>query len=150
MEASGYPAPHDSLHGRRVGLVQVAAAVVEEGGRVLLAQRPPGGPHGLLWEFPGGKIEPGESAEHALVREIQEELGVTVAPREVLAVETHDYPHGPEVEIQFLRCHLVTREVRLAPEVHAVRWVVPAEVDPASMLAADRPFLAKLAARPVR
>lgn len=144
MEASGYPPSHDAYHTQRVGRVQVVAAVVQDGDRVLLAQRPPGGPHGLLWEFPGGKVEAGESAEHALVREIHEELGVTVVTHEMMAVETHDYPHGPEVEIHFLRCHLASHEFRLAPEVHAVRWARPADVDPASVLAADRAFLAKL------
>jgi 8-oxo-dGTP diphosphatase len=126
----------------------VAAAVILEGDRVLLAQRAPGGSHGLLWEFPGGKIEVGESAEHALTREIQEELGVAVVPREVLAVETHDYPSGPEVEIHFIRCQLASQEFRLAPEVHAVRWVRPLEVDPASVVAADRGVLDKLRAHP--
>jgi 8-oxo-dGTP diphosphatase len=123
----------------------VAAALVRDGELILLTQRPPGGALGLLWEFPGGKIEAGESPEHALARELAEELGVVVRPREVLAVETHDYPHGPEVEIHFVRCELATPELHASPAVHAVRWVRPAEVDPASMVAADRSFLLSLA-----
>jgi len=147
MAASGYPPYHDGHPGRRIGRVQVAAAVVWEGDHVLLAQRSPGIPNPLLWEFPGGRIEPGESAEHALAREIHEELGVALTPRELLAVEIHDYPHGPEVEIHFLHCLLADRQFRLAPEVQAVRWVRPAEVDPATVVAGDRAFLAKLVDR---
>ncbi len=142
-----YPEVHDHHRGGRQERVRVAAALVRDGDRILLAQRPPGGALGLQWEFPGGKIEAGESPEHALARELAEELGVVARPLEVMAVETHDYPHGLEVEIHFLHCEVVTREIRLAPEVHAVRWVRPAEVDPASVVAADRSFLQSLVAR---
>ena len=55
--------------------IRVVAAVVWRDGRVLMTRRPPGGPLGLKWEFPGGKLEPGETAEQALVRELREELG---------------------------------------------------------------------------
>src|SRR5262249_31818007 len=89
-------------HWPPIGPIRVAAAVVWHEGRLLLTQRPPGGPLGLQWEMPGGKIEPGETPEHALVREISEELGVRATPWEVLGVESHDYPHGLEVEIVFL------------------------------------------------
>ena len=58
----------------------VAVALIDVEGRVLIAQRPAGKEHAGLWEFPGGKVEPGESPEAALVRELREELGVTVAP----------------------------------------------------------------------
>ena len=58
----------------------VAVALTDRTGRVLVAQRPPGKEHAGLWEFPGGKVEPGESPEAALVRELREELGVTVDP----------------------------------------------------------------------
>lgn len=124
--------------------IEVAAAVVWDGDRVLLTQRPPGGPHGLMWEFPGGKIEAGETPEHALAREILEELGAAVVPLEVLAVETHDYARGPHVEIYFVHCELAGEVLRPSPEIHAVQWARPHEVDPATVLAADRMFLARL------
>jgi 8-oxo-dGTP pyrophosphatase MutT (NUDIX family) len=113
--------------------VRVAAAVVRHGGRLLLTQRPPGGPLGLQWELPGGKIEDGESPEHALVRELREELGV--------------YAHGLEVEIVFVRCELDSLEFTPSPAVHAVRWADPAEIDLREVLAADREFLRSLGAR---
>jgi 8-oxo-dGTP diphosphatase len=127
--------------------VRVAAAVIWDGDRVLLGQRPPGGPLALQWEFPGGKIEAGETPEHALVRELHEELGVSARPLEVLAVETHDDPHGREIEIHFVHCELAGREFRLSGDMHAIRWARPAEVDPASVVAGDRSFLASLVAR---
>ena len=64
------------------GLLLVAAcALIDADGRVLLAKRPPGRPLAGLWEFPGGKVEPGETPEAALIRELDEELGIKVAPK---------------------------------------------------------------------
>ena len=127
--------------------LRVAAAVVLREGRVLLTRRPPGGPLGLLWEFPGGKIEPGESVAAALVREVAEELGVTAVPGEVLEVARHDYAHGLAVEIHFVRCELGPGSLVPGAGVHEVRWAAPGEVHPEDVLEADRPFLARLAAR---
>lgn len=124
--------------------MQVAAAVVWRDGRLLLTQRPPGGPLGLLWEFPGGKIEPGETPEHALVREIAEELRVGARAGEVMAVDMHRYPHGLEVEIWFIGCELDSFELEAGPGVHDIRWWDLDEVDPAQVLDGDRRFLAEL------
>jgi 8-oxo-dGTP diphosphatase len=124
--------------------VQVAAAVVWRDGRVLLTRRPPGGPLGLKWEFPGGKLEPGETVEQALARELREELGVGAVPRGTLAVETHEYAHGLSIELHFVACELGSLDFRPGPEVHEVRWDRPSEVDPDEVLDADRGFLAVL------
>jgi 8-oxo-dGTP diphosphatase len=61
-------------------LLVVACALVDADGRVLLAKRPPGRPLAGLWEFPGGKVEPGETPDAALIRELEEELGIRVSP----------------------------------------------------------------------
>ncbi len=143
----GIASPHQRHGAPAVDRVRVAAAVVWQEGRLLLTQRPPGGPLGLKWEFPGGKIEPGESPEHALVRELREELGVEARPAEVLQVDTHDYPHGPEVEIYFVRCALASFELKPSAAVHAVRWASPAEIAVDDVLAGDRDFLLSLGAR---
>ena len=127
--------------------VRVAAAVVRRGGRLLLTQRPPGGPLALQWELPGGKIEEGESAEHALVRELREELGVGAHALEVVQLSSHAYPHGLEVEIMFVRCELDSIDFTPSAAVHAVRWVDPAELDLGDVLAGDREFLRGLGAR---
>ena len=138
-------APAEAAQTRR--RVRVVAAVVWDGPRLLLTQRPPGGPLGLQWEFPGGKIEPGETPEAALVREVREELGVAARAIEVLAVDSHDYAHGLEVEITFIRSELDSLEFRASPAVHAARWMEPAQVRLAEVLQADRPFLRRLGAR---
>ena len=124
--------------------LRVSAAVIWRDGCVLLTRRPPGGPFGRKWEFPGGKLEPGETAEQALVRELREELGVGSAPRGTLAVETHEYAHGLVVELHFVRCELNSLDFTPSSEVHEVRWSRPSEVDPAEVLEADRGFLAAL------
>jgi 8-oxo-dGTP diphosphatase len=74
------------------------------GPELLLAQRPPGEALAGFWEFPGGKLEAGETALHAVVREVREELGVDVQAIELMAQETHLYPHGLQVVLSFIRC----------------------------------------------
>lgn len=130
--------------------IRVAAAVVMREGQVLLTRRPPGGPLGLLWEFPGGKLEAGETAQHAVVREVREELAVGAEAGEVMAVERFDYPHGLEVEIHFVRCTLDSEAFQPSVAVHEVRWVAPADVDPSGVLEADRAFIRRLADSPDR
>jgi len=127
--------------------VRVVAAVVRRGGKLLLTQRPPGGPLALQWELPGGKIEEGESVGHALLRELREELGVGAHALEEVEVSSHDYPHGLEVEIVFIRCELDSVDFTPSAAVHAVRWVDPAEIDLGEVLAGDREFLRGLGAR---
>lgn len=127
--------------------VRVVAAVAWDGPRLLLTQRPPGGPLGLQWEFPGGKLEQGESPESALVRELREELGVGAEAHETLAVHSHDYAHGVHVDVIFIRCTLDSFAFTPSPEVHAWRWVEPREVALGEVLEGDRDFLAGLGAR---
>jgi 8-oxo-dGTP diphosphatase len=126
--------------------VRVAAAVVWDGPRLLMTQRPPGGPLGLQWEFPGGKLEDGESPEAALVREVREELGVAAEAHETLAVHSHDYAHGVHVDVIFIRCTLASFEFTPAHAVHAARWVLPREAALHEVLEGDRDFLVGLGA----
>ena len=126
--------------------IRVAAAVVWDGPRLLMTQRPPGGALGLQWEFPGGKIEHAETPEHAIVREVAEELGVVATPHERIRTVSHDYAHGTRVEIVFVRCTLDSHAFTLSHEVHATRWQCPEEIDLASVLEADRDFLRELGA----
>jgi 8-oxo-dGTP diphosphatase len=138
-EAAPLPTSPDAA--RRV---RVVAGVIHRDGRLLLTRRPPGGPLGLMWELPGGKIEPGEAPAVALVREVHEELGVGAVAGETLAVERYVYPHGLEVELHFLRCSVDSIEFTPNHAVHELRWTPPAEVNLDEVLAADRAFLARL------
>lgn len=130
--------------------VRVVAAVVRDGEKLLLTQRPPGGALGLQWEFPGGKLEPGESPEAALVREVHEELGVAATPHDTLAVHEHDYAHGVHVELTFVRCTLDSFEFAPSTAVHAVKWQRPDEIRLNEVLEGDRDFLRGLGARDAR
>ena len=126
--------------------IRVAAAVVWDGSLLLMTQRAAGGALGLMWEFPGGKIEHDETPEQAIVREVREELGVLATPLERLHSVSHDYPHGTRVEILFVRCSFDSYTFTLSDEVNAARWLPPAEIDLARVLEADRDFLRSLGA----
>jgi 8-oxo-dGTP diphosphatase len=124
-------------------IVRVAAAVIERGdGSVLLAQRPPGKPYAGYWEFPGGKLEPGETPAHALVRELHEELGLVVRAASPWLVQEFVYPHA-HVELNFFRVRAFDGE----PHGHdgqAFAWQDPRAIDVAPLLPANTRVLAAL------
>jgi len=128
------------------GPVPVVAGVLQHGqGRILLARRLPGGPHGGLWEFPGGKVEAGESPEEALARELVEELGIEVAVgEEVLAVD-HAYPHLT-LRLTAYACALVAGD---PTPLHCQEfaWVRPEAFGAYPMPEADLPIARLLAKR---
>jgi len=106
--------------------ISVALALVVRDGQILICQRPENTPLGGLWEFPGGKQQAGETLEECLVRELQEELNIEVAPQQPLAVIEHTYPHG-RVRLHPFLCRLVAGEPQ-AVQVQDVRWVTPREL----------------------
>lgn len=120
--------------------VHVAVGVLVRGdGAVLLADRPAGKPYAGYWEFPGGKIEPGETVEAALARELHEELGIDIGPSHPWVVFEHDYPHA-YVRLQFRRVF----EWRGDPhprEGQRVGFVAPGEPPPAPLLPAAVPAM---------
>ncbi len=125
------------------GVVRVAAAViVRADGAVLLAQRPSGKPYAGYWEFPGGKLEPGETPAHALSRELREELGITVRTASPWLVQEFVYPHA-HVELHFFRVRAFDGE----PAGHdgqAFAWQDPPAIDVAPLLPANTRVLAAL------
>jgi 8-oxo-dGTP diphosphatase len=110
--------------------VDVAVGVlVKPGGEFLLTSRPPGKAYEGYWEFPGGKIEPGESVEQALRRELQEEIGITIAAAHPWKVEVVDYPHAL-VRLNFCKVFAWTGELQMR-EGQLFSWQsLPVTVDP--------------------
>lgn len=125
--------------------VPVVCGVIEDGaGRVLVAQRPPHKHLGLKWEFPGGKVEAGESPENALQREIKEELNCDLIITRALPRFFHDYGTVLIEMIPFV-CALGPASGPPTPSEHvAVRWMVPGELRTLELAAADGPILAHL------
>lgn len=125
--------------------LQVAAGVVARGGRLLVAQRPPGDARAGRWEFPGGKLEAGETAAACLVRELREELGIEVHEPAFLMRVTHDYPEL-RVHLHAYRCRWRAGEPE-AREHARVRWVTLDELGALEWADADRPIVARLLRR---
>lgn len=122
----------------------VAVALTDAQGRVLIAQRPFDKEHGGLWEFPGGKIELGESPEAALVRELREELGVTVSPEHLKPLTFSSAGRATRHLLLLLyRCTTWQGEPR-ALDAAAIHWVLPAALADYDMPPADRPFVSVL------
>jgi len=120
----------------------VAAAVVIESGRVLLTQRAEGQHLAGLWEFPGGKVEDGESPEEALVRECLEECAIEIEVGQILDVTFHRYPEK-DVLLLFYRCSLVFGEVRQLQVADHV-WVEPEALGRYELPPADRRVIARI------
>ena len=110
-------------------IIRVTAAVIEKEGKILCAQRPQSDALAGLWEFPGGKIEPGEAPEACLRREIQEELGLEIEVRSLLCKTFHEYP-GKIIELHVYRCRLEDlRQLPARLESHqAIQWLRPEEL----------------------
>ena len=125
-------------------MVEVAAAVIQRGdGRFLLAQRPPGKVYAGYWEFPGGKVEPGEGAERALARELHEELGIDVRTAYPWITRGYTYPHAT-VRLNFFRVLGWSGEPH-PREDQAIAWQAAGAPMVAPMLPANAPVLASLA-----
>lgn len=123
-----------------------AAALIDADGRVLIAQRPQGKSLGGLWEFPGGKVEPGESPETALIRELKEELDVDVAAADLtpFAFASHAYDAFHLLMPLFLVA--AWQGVPRAVEAQALAWAKPQALRAYPMPPADAPLLERLIA----
>ncbi|HEX3766538.1 MAG TPA: (deoxy)nucleoside triphosphate pyrophosphohydrolase [Kofleriaceae bacterium] len=138
---------------RRRTLV-VAGLIVGDDGRILITQRRPDQALGGKWEFPGGKVEPGEAPVAALVRELAEEIGVTVAVGRIWDVLFHAYPEFDLVMLVYV-CRIITGQggssgegpgagAPRAVEVADLAWVAPHDLAAWDILPADRPLVERL------
>ena len=126
-------------------MTDVVAALIWEGERFLACQRPAHKARGLLWEFVGGKVEPGETKEQALIRECREELGVTVAVGDVYMEVDHVYP---DLTVHLtLFCAAIAEGVPQKLEHHDIRWITVEEIDQYPFCPADEEILERLKAK---
>jgi 8-oxo-dGTP diphosphatase len=120
--------------------MMVVAAVIERDGRILIGQRRSTDPHPLKWEFPGGKVEPGEAAEDALMRELREELGLEVVVGGEITRYYYRYPHKPAIELIFYSiAEFDTEPLNLAFE--RIVWEAPENLGTYDFLDGDVEFL---------
>ncbi len=123
--------------------IAVSAGIAVRDGRVLVCRRRFDQLHPGRWEFPGGKVEPGETPQQCLEREIVEELGIAVDVGDLLAQHRHCYEGGPTVDLWFFAIDAWRGEIenRVFEEI---RWVDLDELDGLDLLEADRPIVALL------
>ncbi|MDY9921083.1 MAG: 8-oxo-dGTP diphosphatase MutT [Synergistota bacterium] len=125
-------------------MIRVSAAIIKnQDNEILICQRGPGGSCEFLWEFPGGKIEPGESPEECLVRECREELEIDIEVRDLFEQTTHSYPER-DIEFMFFRASL--KKGIPVPSVHKnIKWVSPDKLEEHEFCPADVFIVEKLA-----
>jgi 8-oxo-dGTP diphosphatase len=125
--------------------VRVVAALIERDGLYLAGQRRKNDTHPLKWEFPGGKVEPGESPRQALERELREELGIDARVADEVVRYRYSYGGRPPIDLIFLRVASYAGE----PQSHAferIAWVAAADLPVLDFLDGDRDFVRRLAA----
>lgn len=123
-------------------MTEVVAALIWEGDRFLIGQRPEHKARGLLWEFVGGKTEPGESKEQALIRECREELDVEIQVGDVFLEVTHEYT---DLTVHLTLFHAsIVRGIPQKLEHQDLRWITPQEIEKYAFCPADQVILDKL------
>jgi len=127
-------------------VIQVAAAVMERDGKILACRRRQDQDHPGRWEFPGGKIEPGETPAAALGRELKEELGIEASVSDEIARKRHEYAGRPAVELFFLRVVAWQGEPDYS-QFAAAEWRSPSALPELDFLEGDVEFVRELAAR---
>lgn len=123
--------------------IRVVAAVIERDGRYLITQRRPSAVLPLLWEFPGGKVEAGETDAEALKREVMHRLGVSVQPGRIISFVSHPYDHYA-VDLYLYECTLAVGAEPVARNVSAFAWVSSAQFEQYSFTPADERSMSRL------
>ena len=123
-------------------MIEVVAALIRNNGKFMICQRPENKSRALLWEFPGGKVEAGETKEAALARECREELDIKLSVGAVFAESTFVYP-DISVHLTLLEAKIIRGEPKLL-EHKDIRWITPEEAHLFEFSPADVPFVEKL------
>lgn len=116
-------------------MIEVVAALIWDGDRFLICQRSENKERGLLWEYVGGKVEPGETKQEALIRECREELDVTITVGDVFMDVVHEYP-DITVHLTLFHASIAEGTIRLL-EHNAIAWITPAEIPDYDFCPAD-------------
>jgi 8-oxo-dGTP diphosphatase len=122
--------------------IRVVAAMLEKDGKYLITQRRPSATLPLLWEFPGGRVEEGETDEAALARELKEEMGIDVEVRDRVIHVQHSYPNY-DIDFCVYSCKLLAGHIA-HHRVHDHRWVAPQDLNQYEFPAADEKTVAQL------
>ena len=123
-------------------MTEVVAALIWDKNRFMICQRPGHKARGLLWEFVGGKVEPGETKQQALVRECREELNVTVDVGEVFMEVVHRYP---DITVHLtLFCATIAEGIPQKLEHNDIRWITPAQIPHYLFCPADKEILERI------
>jgi 8-oxo-dGTP diphosphatase len=126
-----------------VSTIKVVAGLIQQNGAFLICQRRRDGAFPLKWEFPGGKVEPGETLEESLARELQEELGIKACIGSLLYRTRHDYPDAFSVELFFYQ--VASYEGRMGNHAfEQMCWTTPDRLPTFDFLAADAAFITRL------
>ena len=124
-------------------ITEVVAALIWDKDRFLICQRPENKARGLLWEYVGGKVEPGETKQEALIRECKEELDVTITVGDIFMDVVHEYP-DITVHLTLFHAQIVSGEIRLL-EHNAVAWITPDEIPHYAFCLADKEINERIA-----
>ena len=125
-------------------MTEVVAALIWDGDRFLICQRPENKARGLLWEYVGGKVEAGETKQEALIRECKEELDVTITVGDIFMDVVHEYP-DITVHLTLFHAQIVSGEIKLL-EHNAVAWITPDEIPHYAFCPADKEINERIAA----
>ena len=126
-------------------ITEVVAALIWQGEQFMICQRPAHKARGLLWEFVGGKVEPGETKPAALIRECEEELAIVVDVGEIFMEVTHEYP-DLTVHLTLFHASVAEGEPQML-EHNDIRWITPAEIPEYDFCPADVEILEEIAKR---
>ena len=123
-------------------MTDVVAALIWDNNRFMICQRPAHKARGLLWEFVGGKTDPGETMEEALIRECREELGITVSVGDVYMQVIHDYP-DILIRLTLFHCTIAEGTPKLL-EHNDLKWILPSQIPKFDFCPADEDILARI------